>query len=494
MKKIGTMLVVLALVAMAPSYAYGKKASRVAATKPISAKADNSALFKGVHKKIIFVNNVDGNDSNSGKPNSPVATIQYAQTLLAGKAGVIYVEYTTEPYVLDATLTLLEGQSLIGSCVRLKIEGKEIPASTNHRPMIQIGTDYVPVEFGILVTQNNQIAGLSFTGSGLGTNVAISSPVKDFLPVGVLGNCLIANNRFNSLGGAISQLYLQENATVEIDGNYFASDVTTGIFSNQVITFAAEERFCHNHFEGNEAGIDLLPPIKSEGRSKNIQLPKRLTSVGSSSCPCQPKTNLLSAADLPKDSSRIKQASSGFKLFVEGNTFDKATTENVITMHPSQELSLKNNKFINSSSRGFSTLIELNNATAHIEKNTCSNNSTSLGLVVLSGATAYVAGNTFSNNGEGGLGLTLANGGTACVTKNTFSNNTGAGFLCKSFESTNCLQLLDNRGENNAGGDFVIANESAPELFEAAICDNIGTLTSTPLTLVQQCSECQKSK
>lgn len=514
MKKLGTILAVLSLVAMAPSYAYGKKAGKYHAAKQTNQQAkkvDDSSWFNGLNTCIRFVDNgSSGDDNNSGSFFKPYATIQAAAEKSA-EGCIIYVKNTGMAYDIDSytgPVMLKKRQILVGSSIGLKIEGKQIPALTTGRPEILINS----VSPGIVVDDGTQVVGFVITGSGSENGIESNGSG------GLAGSCLISNNSFSNLKEAIL-LTIQANAkTIEIESNRF-SDVQIGV--DLIPSDGAVMRICRNHFEeiqtlainSNLGGLSL----KDQDIARSGKRSDRPTNM--SGCPCQPDGKLLTEKGSVKNTSRTKQLSTG-DLFIEGNTFENSSNATLITVYAANTLDIRNNKASNSNEffyLHFPQKLTLTNNSSSVaqsagqiflsstQKATATRNTFDvqggLDVELSGGAVAHLEHNTFSNGTGRGLQLGLDNGSTACLEKNTFSNNEDVGLFVSATASTtaNCLQLEGNKGENNSvytGVDFVIQNGSSVDLFQADISDNVGLLTVVGgnIELVEECPGCAHSR
>lgn len=437
MRKLGTMLAALSLVAMAPSYA-GKPAHKARAAKQIS-DVDTNTPFDGIHKKIIFVNNVKGYDEHNGRtPRTSVASIERGVEL-AGKGGVIYVEATKKPYLLKSTVTLEEGQALVGSCVGLKLEGKEIPALTpSSVPELHIDTPT-----GIAVTIGNQISGFRFTGE-TGAEVGIGSGLPE-----VSGHLLITKNAFTNLSLGI---YLGPSApgiTLEILENFFSFTSTTYAYGFALFPKGVVVRISNNRFEevGSASGMsrDSTKHLIGSAESESA--------VAINNCPCKPSS--------AKSSSRVNRSLESHYFF-DGNRADGISSP--------------------SGSAGFTFGMK--------DFDTLSMKGNTLNGSLEPGACDIV------------MWVSLRNGSTGCVENNTFSHgNVGLYTIGRPAETgtttPNCLRLIGNVGKNNSEADFQIDAQvpTDPSLLQAAIHRNKGKLEIlSEIENVETCAKCVSSK
>lgn len=434
MKKFGAMFIALPLIAAAPSYGQNKKAKTERPNIKFT-PTDLNTWFKGVKKHVIFINNLTGSDTpGGGTCANPYASLQYAEQN-SKPNDVLYVVGTGTPYLLDSTVFLKNGQCLISSSVKIKLDDKEIPPFTpNQQPELQVSAFQAP---GIAVANCNHVAGFLITGDAdpyTGDTLGIGSS-----ELGIGNRCRITKNHFTNLTQAIN-LYIQRLSTVDIECNQF-SDI-----SNNAIQLQP---------------ADQATSVVRKNAFQNIG-----NIAISSSGFTLPHLSASNEKNLPT------LISSGGILIVEDNTFTTGARRAIDTQRLN---TLKIYRNTSDFQQGFGSLASLN-----ID---ITNNSFTTGFIQGSSKKVEIKNNTFSWAPQSrNVGLEIVNvpGGTFCLEGNSFKNFPLYGLRVEAVPTdTLCLQLINNSGEDNGSyveQDIFIKNfASTNSLFQVAVLKHPST-------------------
>ena len=464
MRKLGTMLAVLSLIAMAPSGAYGKTANKQSPIEEIV----NNAAAKRLRKFVTFVNNTSTAEPDGSifKPYTNIA----AAVNGSAQGAIIYVLNTGTDYAINVSTTsgdavpvvLKPRQSLIGSSVPIKVNGKAVAGATpGRRPVISVvGTASVGA---ITLGNSNRVSGFQFIGTGQ----------KGIVGPRLINSCTITNNQFTNFFRAVS-VFIERNTRVEIENNKFIdtdTEVDFAIGKGRIITSV-----CRNTFEGIGSG--------SAAAAEYSDVPGlRIGTITTGGVPENFRHLSHKLSDTPvieetvsEDVTEASLFPSELDLFFFGNTFKGIDT--TIALRGASKLIAKGNRWSGVTGSIYTTPAALT-------------------LELDSGAKGFLEKNSFFQN-DFGFQLSLVDGGIATVSNNTFSQNY-EGFVAVGFGAAsgvfNCLQLLNNRGKNEEL-DFALVNEFSPASFRVNVRGNKGTLLVPvdPVVFANGCPGCLKFK
>lgn len=445
MRKFGAIFVALSLVATTPSYSHPverKKMKQQFGPKTKS-ETDQSSLFTGLKKRVLFIDNSKPN--GNGSFLCPYNNLEEA---LANSCGndILYIMATEIPYTILSTLNLQNGQALIGSCMRLKLDNKEIPALTpDCEPKLLLNCLDGPA---IAVSNCNLIAGLTITG--------IADPCQGVLGVGIGSNkktlgagnwCEITKNHFQTLETSI-EATVQSYSRIDITQNLF-SEVKRGI--ELKLGDAATVNIQKNRFEDSGESIDCQSLTAGcanmEPMSKSADLYKLMESIKVSNCSTI-ETDCL--------------CSHGFNLCIDDNYFENGSV--AIGSKGAEKAEIcKNTVF------GFQFGLFIESCQkAHIAENSFRGFEEGNVLMVIENG--MIKDNLFegkpgeNRRAETGLNVLVLGQGTICGEDNIFSKNTcGLAIGNASAEQEICTHFSYNEGIDNHA-DFLFVNfaDAAP--------------------------------
>ncbi len=151
----------------------------------------------GLPYVFIFVNNTS---SSNGTFESPYPTLALAEANSA-PSDIIYVFEGNGAYTLSNSMTLQDNQKLWGASLQYQLSAQggliTIPATSAGLPQVSLAT--LGSTAGIILGNNNEVAGMNFTGNFTGE--AIFGGSSSGFGVGIT-NANIHDNHFSSVGSS----------------------------------------------------------------------------------------------------------------------------------------------------------------------------------------------------------------------------------------------------------------------------------------------------